>query len=48
MRANILDNVKATDVKTITMGQGQKVSRFIAWTFLSPQEQKEWSQKLQS
>ena len=41
----ILEKVKATDVKTIEMGQGQKVSRFIAWTFLSEQEQKEWVSK---
>lgn len=39
----ILQNVNATDVKTITMGQGQKISRFIAWTFLSEQEQKDWA-----
>ena len=24
------------------MGQGQKVSRFIAWTFLSDKEQHDW------
>jgi 23S rRNA (adenine1618-N6)-methyltransferase len=38
----ILQKVKATDVKTIEMGQGQKISRFIAWTFLTEQEQKQW------
>lgn len=38
----ILQKVNATDVKTIEMGQGQKVSRFIAWTFLTEQEQKDW------
>lgn len=38
----ILEKVKATNIKTIEMGQGQKVSRFIAWTFLSQQEQKQW------
>lgn len=38
----ILQKVNATDVKTVEMGQGQKISRFIAWTFLSEQEQKEW------
>lgn len=38
----ILEKVKATDVKTIEMGQGQKISRFIAWTFLTPQEQNKW------
>ncbi len=38
----ILQNINAKDVKTIEMGQGQKVSRFIAWTFLSIQQQKDW------
>ena len=38
----ILQKVNATDIKTIEMGQGHKISRFIAWTFLSPQEQKQW------
>lgn len=38
----ILQKVKAKDVKTITMGQGQKVSRFVAWTFLPQKEQKDW------
>jgi 23S rRNA (adenine1618-N6)-methyltransferase len=38
----ILQKVNATDVKTIEMGQGNKVSRFIAWTFLTEQEQKDW------
>ena len=28
-----LDKVKATEVKTINMSQGQKVSRVLAWTF---------------
>lgn len=41
----ILDNVEATAIKTIEMGQGQKTSRFIAWTFLTAQEQKEWKTK---
>lgn len=34
--------VKAVDVKTITMSHGQKVSRFVAWTFLSAEEQVNW------
>ena len=38
----ILQKVKAKDVKTIQMGQGQKVSRLIAWTYLSQHEQKDW------
>jgi 23S rRNA (adenine1618-N6)-methyltransferase len=41
----ILQKVNATDVRTIEMGQGQKVSRFIAWTFLSTEEQKRWSEE---
>ncbi len=38
----VLEKVKATNVKTVEMGQGQKISRFIAWTFLSEKEQKDW------
>lgn len=38
----ILQNVDATNVRTVEMGQGQKISRFIAWTFLTPQEQNKW------
>lgn len=38
----ILQKVNATDVKTIEMGQGNKISRFIAWTFLTEKEQKDW------
>lgn len=37
-----LNKVKAVDIKTIPMGQGNKSSRIVAWTFLIPQEQKEW------
>lgn len=32
----------AVEVRTISMSQGTKISRFIAWTFLSDQEQKDW------
>jgi len=32
----------AVEVKTIPMGQGNKSTRIIAWTFLSPENQKEW------
>jgi 23S rRNA (adenine1618-N6)-methyltransferase len=35
----------ALDVRTINMAQGQKVSRLVAWTFLTVEEQKEWSLK---
>ncbi len=41
---SVLNKVKAVEVKTVEMGQGNKVSRFVAWTFLSPAEQKAWSE----
>ena len=37
-----LDNENAVAVKTIPMGQGNKTSRIVAWTFLTPNQQKEW------
>jgi 23S rRNA (adenine1618-N6)-methyltransferase len=37
-----LKNVHALDVKTITMAHGQKVSRIVAWTFLTDAEQSAW------
>jgi 23S rRNA (adenine1618-N6)-methyltransferase len=40
-----LKNVNALDVRTITMTHGQKVSRIVAWTFLTPPEQAEWKKK---
>ena len=43
--SKILTQLKATDIKIIEMAQGQKISRFIAWTFLNPTQQKEWMDK---
>ncbi len=37
-----LRKAKAEDVKTIPMGQGNKTSRIVAWTFLTKEQQKEW------
>ena len=37
-----LKAIKALDVRTISMTHGQKVSRIVAWTFLTPEEQAEW------
>lgn len=37
-----LRKVKAVEVKTIKMGQGTKISRFVAWTFLNDEQQEEW------
>ena len=37
-----LNKVGAVEIKTIEMEQGQKISRFVAWTFLSEKQQKDW------
>jgi len=39
---NKLKEVEAVEIKTIAMGQGNKTSRIVAWTFLTSEEQKEW------
>jgi 23S rRNA (adenine1618-N6)-methyltransferase len=38
----ILSKVGAVTIKTINMAQGQKISRIVAWTFLSETQQKNW------
>ncbi len=40
-----LRNVKAHNVKTIEMAQGQKISRILAWSFMNPEEQNQWKQE---
>lgn len=37
-----LKKIGATEIKTIPMHQGNKVTRVVAWTFLSKKEQEEW------
>jgi len=37
-----LEKLGATDIKTIPMQQGNKISRIVAWTFLNASEQKDW------
>jgi 23S rRNA (adenine1618-N6)-methyltransferase len=37
-----LEQAKATEVKTIPMGQGNKVTRIVAWTFLTKAEKQAW------
>jgi 23S rRNA (adenine1618-N6)-methyltransferase len=37
-----LDALNASQVKTISMGTGNKSTRIVAWTFLSKEEQKHW------
>ena len=41
----ILKRAEAVEVKTIPMGQGNKTSRIVAWTFLTNNEQKKWKDK---
>ena len=42
---NALESEGAATVKTIEMGQGNKTSRIVAWTFLSKEHQKNWREK---
>jgi 23S rRNA (adenine1618-N6)-methyltransferase len=35
-----LEKTGAREVKTISMGQGNKISRILAWTFQEPEQQK--------
>lgn len=37
-----LQQSKALDVKTIPMHQGNKISRVVAWTYLTPKQQAAW------
>lgn len=37
-----LEKAKAVEVKTIPMAQGNKISRVLAWTFFTQEEQKQW------
>lgn len=41
----MLEKVEVVQIKTIPMSQGNKISRFIAWSFLSPKQEKQWFQK---
>jgi 23S rRNA (adenine1618-N6)-methyltransferase len=38
----VLKSLFATDIKTIPMGQGNKISRILAWTFQTKEEQESW------
>ncbi|MES2458478.1 MAG: 23S rRNA (adenine(1618)-N(6))-methyltransferase RlmF [Bacteroidota bacterium] len=40
---SMLSALKPVAVKTIEMAQGQKISRFVAWTFLDAEAQKDWA-----
>src|SRR5690554_2311616 len=39
---SLLEEAKALEIKTIPMGQGNKVSRIVAWTFLTSEQKEEW------
>jgi 23S rRNA (adenine1618-N6)-methyltransferase len=39
---NALQKEGVKDVQTINMSQGQKASRIMAWTYLTPEEQQAW------
>ncbi|MDP3977513.1 MAG: 23S rRNA (adenine(1618)-N(6))-methyltransferase RlmF [Pseudomonas sp.] len=39
-----LKQAGALEVRTVEMAQGQKQSRFVAWTFLTPQQRQDWRQ----
>jgi len=41
---SVLKKVEASEVRTIAMGQGNKISRIIAWTFLNPNQKNQWRQ----
>jgi 23S rRNA (adenine1618-N6)-methyltransferase len=40
-----LEKLEAVNVKTIPMGQGNKISRVLAWTFLNPEQHQKWMSK---
>jgi 23S rRNA (adenine1618-N6)-methyltransferase len=37
-----LNKVNAVEIKTVDMAQGQKISRFVAWTFMTLEQRKNW------
>ncbi len=40
-----LRDIGAKDIRIIPMGQGNKTSRILAWTYLNPGQQREWTGK---
>lgn len=37
-----LEEIKAKEIKTIDMSQGQKITRIVVWSFFDTKEQKKW------
>lgn len=42
----VLKKVRAAEVRVIEMGQGQKISRLLAWSYFTKSEQQNWKEKL--
>lgn len=40
-----LNDTKVSEFKTIPMAQGNKTSRFVAWTYLNDEQRREWASK---
>lgn len=40
-----LKQIKAAEVRTIDMAQGQKISRIAAWSFMDKKQQREWADR---
>ncbi len=44
----LLSRVNAEQIKVVPMSQGQKTSHMLAWSFMSPEQQKLWQQVIKS
>jgi 23S rRNA (adenine1618-N6)-methyltransferase len=40
----LLNNLHPTEIKTINIKTGNKTTRIVAWTFLTPEEKKKWKE----
>lgn len=40
-----LKQVRAAEVRTINMAQGQKISRIVAWSFMDKNQQRDWANR---
>jgi 23S rRNA (adenine1618-N6)-methyltransferase len=38
----LIKNIGAVDNRTFEMSQGQKKSRFVAWTFMDKEQRRAW------
>jgi 23S rRNA (adenine1618-N6)-methyltransferase len=42
---HMLEALRPADIRTVEMAQGQKISRFVAWTFTAQDARREWTVK---